>query len=269
VGREAAGWLVLPGAFRSARRYNPLLLQTIHVNIILFRSPEVELPLPRRDPRAQHILTVLRRRPGETFDAGLINGPRGKGTLVAVETERILITFSWGEPPPPLHPLTVLVGLPRPQTARDILREVTALGTAAIHFFRPEKGEASYARSALWTSGAWEECVISGAAQAFCTRLPEVTHGRPLAEILAALPAGSTRLALDNYESPAALSRTPVAADQPVVLALGAERGWSAGERAQLRENHFALVHLGERVLRTETACIAAVALLKARRSWI
>ncbi len=239
------------------------------MNIILFRSPEVQLPLPRRDPRAQHILTVLRRRPGDTFDAGVVNGPRGKGTLVAVEEGRLLITFSWGESPPPLSPLTLLIGLPRPQTARDILREATSLGVAAMHFIRTEKGEASYARSALWTSGAWEECVINGAAQAFCTRLPEVTHGRTLAETLTALPGASARLALDNYESPAALSRTPAVAGQPVVLALGAERGWSAGERTQLRESGFAFVHLGERVLRTETACIAAVALLKAQRGWL
>ena len=171
------------------------------MNIILFRSPEVELPLPRRDPRAQHILRVLRRRPGDTFEAGLVDGPRGKGTLVAVEAERLLITFSWGESPAPLSPLTLVIGLPRPQTARDILREATALGVAAMHFIRTEKGDPGYARSTLWASGAWADCVINGAAQAFCTRLPDITHGRMLAEVLAALPADSTRLALDNYEA--------------------------------------------------------------------
>ena len=51
------------------------------VNIILFSPHEVELPLSRHDPRARHILEVLRRRPGGDFDAGLINGARGKATL--------------------------------------------------------------------------------------------------------------------------------------------------------------------------------------------
>ena len=269
VGGDASGWLALPGAFRPARCYNLLLLQTIHVNIILFRSPEVELPLPRQDPRARHILAVLRRRPGDTFDAGLMNGPRGKGTLVAVEAEHLVLSFAWGASPPPLNPLTLLVGLPRPQTARDILREATALGVAAMHFVRTTKSETGYAGSSLWTSGAWEECVISGAAQAFCTRLPAVTHGQALGEAVAQLPARSTRLALDNYESPVALSQTPVPAGSPVVLALGAERGWSAAERTELRQAGFAFVHLGERVLRTETAGIAAIALLKAKCGWI
>lgn len=235
------------------------------MNIILFRPSEVELPLPRSDPRAQHLLAVLRRQPGDTFDAGIINGPRGKGTVIAVEEGRVLITFVWGESPPAPAPLTLLIGLPRPQTARDILREATALGVAALHFVRTEKGEASYADSSLWRSGVWEECVINGAAQAFCTRLPEVSHGRSLAEILAARPAGELRLALDNYESPAALSGIAVPAGQAVVLAFGAERGWSAAERTMLRESGFTFVHLGERVLRTETACLAAITLIRAK----
>ena len=41
--------------------------------------------------------------------------------------------------------------------------------------------------------------------------------------------------------------------------------GWSARDRAFLRANGFALAHLGTRVLRTETAVVAAVALVKAR----
>lgn len=235
------------------------------MNIILFRPSEVELPLPRGDPRVHHLLAVLRRQPGDTFDAGLINGPRGKGTLVSVGEERVVITFVWGESPPTPVPLTLLVGLPRPQTARDILREATALGVAAMHFVRTEKGEASYAGSSLWHSGGWEECVINGAAQAFCTRLPEVTHGRPLTDVIAAQPAGGIRLALDNYESPAPLSQVAVPAGRPVVLAFGAERGWSPAERILLRESGFTFVHLGERVLRTETACLAAITLIRAK----
>lgn len=238
------------------------------MNIILFRPHEVELPLSRHDPRARHILDILRRRPGDTFDAGLINGPRGRGTLVSIENELLFITFVWGEFPPPPCPLTLVIGLPRPQTARDILRDATTLGVAALHFVCTDKGEPSYARSKLWQGGEWERHVLTGAEQAFCTRLPEVTHGRALAEILAGLPAGSARLALDNYEAPAALGTCPLAGSPAAVLALGAERGWSDAERERLRSAGFAFAHLGPRVLRTETACVAAITLLKARLGW-
>lgn len=238
------------------------------MNIILFRPHEVELPLPRHDPRAGHILEVLRRRPGDTFDAGLINGPRGRGTLVAVEKELLLITYAWGESPPAPSPLTLMIGLPRPQTARDILRDATTLGVAALHFICTDKGEPSYARSKLWQGGAWERHVITGAEQAFCTRLPEVTHGRALGEVLAGLPAGSARIALDNYEAPTPLGTCNLLGYKSAVLALGAERGWSEAERARLRSAGFAFAHLGPRVLRTETACVAAITLIKARLGW-
>jgi 16S rRNA (uracil1498-N3)-methyltransferase len=240
------------------------------LNLILFELAETEAPLPRSDPRAQHILDVLRRDVGDTFDAGLVNGPRGKGTLVAIEAEDLRLTFAWGESPPPLDPIILVIGLPRPQTARKILQEATALGVQALHFFRSEKGEANYGQSTLWSSGEWRRHLLAGAAQAFDTRLPEVTHGQSLAEVLTLLPSSSARVALDNYEAGLPLSQFHAASEitgwaSPVILALGPERGWSAKERDLLRANRFTLAHLGARVLRTETAVIAAVVLMRAR----
>lgn len=236
------------------------------MNIILFSPEEVQLPLSGKDSRARHILEVLRRKPGDTFDAGLINGPRGKGTLRAVGTDgTLMLSFAWGDPPPSLAPLRLVVGLPRPQTARDILREGAALGVAAMDFVRTERGEPSYAQSSLWSSREWESLLVAGATQAFCTRLPAVRHGHTLAEALKTLPAGCTRLVLDNYESPQPLGRTAVAAGVPVVLAIGSERGWTEAERELLLSREFLFVHLGARVLRTETACIAAISVLRAK----
>jgi 16S rRNA (uracil1498-N3)-methyltransferase len=208
---------------------------------------------------------VLRRRQGDLFDAGVINGPRGKGRLEKIAPATITCSFAWGEPPPPLDPILLLIGLPRPQTARKILQEATSLGVRALHFFTAEKAEPSYARSTLWTSGEWRRHLVAGAEQAFCTRLPELSHGLTLAAALEKIPPAATRLALDNYEAPAPLGQGQLLADSPVVLALGSERGWSAAERDFLRAKKFSLVHLGSRVLRTETAVVAAVALVKAR----
>ena len=236
------------------------------MNLLLFQSDEIPRPLARTDVRAQHLLQVLRRQPGDKFACGLINGPRGQGTLVAIAADALTLSFVWGEAPPPADPIMLLIGLPRPQTARDILRDATALGVAALHFVATEKSEPSYARSTLWTSGEWRQRLIAGAEQAFCTRVPEVTHSQPLAAVLAALPNGITRLALDNYEAATALTATPVSATVPTALALGPERGWTAGDRAVLRAAGFTLVHLGSRVLRTETAVIAALTLLKSAR---
>jgi RsmE family RNA methyltransferase len=248
------------------------------LNLVLFEPAEISIPLPRSDPRARHVLDVLRRNPGDTFDAGLVNGPRGKATLTAVKPESLALTFAWGEAPPPLSPLTLLIGLPRPQTARKILQDATALGAGALHFVATERAEPSYANSTLWSSGEWRRHLLAGAAQAFCTRLPEVTFAHGLREAITALPPEAVRVALDNYESPASLAITlkpfttanrASPAAPPVVLALGSERGWAAAERDLLRANGFALAHLGSRVLRTETACVAAIAIVKSTLGWL
>lgn len=232
------------------------------MNLILFEPAEVQHPLPRTDPRAAHLLEVLRRREGDSFDAGLVNGPKGKGTLSAIGASSLTLNFSWGATPPPLDPVTLIIGLPRPQTARKILAEATALGVQTLHFVRTEKGEPSYGQSTLWSSGEWRRHLIAGAEQAFDTRLPEITFDRSFAEAVHAVGGSGSLIALDNYESPQPLARLPLHA--PVVLALGPERGWSAEERDLLRARNFAFAHLGSRVLRMETAVVAAVALVKA-----
>lgn len=237
------------------------------MNLLLFRPDEIERPLPATDPRARHLLEVLRRRAGGEFDAGVVNGARGRGRLEHIAPDALTLSFQWTEPPPADAPLTLLLGLPRPQTARDILRDATTLGATALHFVATEKSEPSYARSSLWRDGEWERHVLAGAGQAFSTLVPAVTSGRPLADCLATLPAAGPRLALDNYEATAALAGQRFAPAEPLVLALGPERGWGPADRAALRAAGFAQVHLGPRVLRLETAVIAALTLAQAARS--
>jgi len=236
------------------------------VNIILLHPEEIARPLPKQDPRAEHILKVLRRQIDDTFDVGLINGPRGKATLVAINSDDLELAYTWSAEPPPADPLTLIIGLPRPQTARKILQEAATLGVSAIHFVLTQRGEASYAQSTLWSSGEWRRHVQAGVAQAFCTRIPAVTHGQTLEATIAALPLDSTHLALDNYEATTALSKSNLLGYSSVVVALGAERGWAPKERDLLRQTGFTIAHLGERVLRLETAVTAAVAIIKAHR---
>jgi RsmE family RNA methyltransferase len=236
------------------------------VNLLLFRPAETARPLPLADPRARHLLTVLRRAPGEPFDAGLVNGPRGRGRITAATGTELHLAFEWETGIPAADAVTLLVGLPRPQTARDILREATALGVAALRFIATERTEPGYAQSSLWRDRGWEEPVLAGAAQAFSTLVPDVSAGAALGETLAALPAGPIRLALDNYEATAPLAGWQAPAATPVILALGPERGWGPRDRAALRAAGFELRHLGSRVLRLETAVVAALTLVKAGR---
>lgn len=210
------------------------------------------------------MLGVLHREAGDTFDAGLVDGPRGKGRILTISADLLTLEFSWEPMTTAVAPIRLIVGMPRPQTARDILRDVCTLGVAAIDFVLTERGDRNYARSTLWVSGEWRRHLLLGAEQAFEPRLPQVSHGQSLRAVLAALPPGGTRLALDNYESPRALGAIESVAS-PTTVVIGSERGWSGPERDLLRGTDFVFVHLGPRVLRTETACISALTLVRAK----
>ncbi len=247
------------------------------MNLVLFEPGEPIAPLPATDPRTQHILKILRRAPGDTFVAGLVNGPLGTATLLAADAAALTLAFSPTHEPPPLPPVTLLAGLPRPQTARDLLRDTTTLGVSCIHFVATERSDPNYAASALWTSGEWRRHALAGAAQACDTRLPAVTWTHTLASALATLPpqasAKESRLALDNYEATTSLASAlsgqtmppPSSIVHPLVLALGPERGWGPADRTALRAAGFTLCSLGPRVLRLETAAVAALSLAHAR----
>ncbi len=237
------------------------------MNVILFEEAEVGVPLPRTDPRAVHIETILKRAAGERFDAGIVDGAMGKGWIESADQDSLILGFAWTGQPPALSGLQAVIGLPRPQTARKVLQEATSLGLGRITFFQAERGEPSYASSTLWSDGEWRRILVNGASQAFDTRLPVVTHCASLARALAGLPMGTPVIALDNYEATGPLSLVAAAKMLPIVLALGAERGWSAAERDLLRARGAALAHLGARVLRVETALIAGIAVLQAGRS--
>src|SRR5579871_1395156 len=154
------------------------------VNLILFDPGELDRPLPLSDPRAAHLIRVLRRGVGDRFDAGIVGGPRGKGVVRSLTNDAVGLAFEPGAIPPPPDPIHLLIALPRPQTARKILNEAAALGGASLRFFRGEKGEPGYSQSSLWTSGEWRRHLMAGAAQAFDPHLPEVGHFDGLADAI-------------------------------------------------------------------------------------
>ena len=66
------------------------------MNLILCEPPELTVPLPRNDPRAEHILKVLRRQIGDTFDVGLTSkfGATENNLLIGAEANKIRFVHS-------------------------------------------------------------------------------------------------------------------------------------------------------------------------------
>ena len=64
------------------------------MNICLFTSEEISKPLNKNDERAQHIIKVLHKTPGDTFDAGIIGGAAGIAQITEISSEG-QISFSF------------------------------------------------------------------------------------------------------------------------------------------------------------------------------
>jgi 16S rRNA (uracil1498-N3)-methyltransferase len=231
------------------------------MNIVLFTEEELDRPLAKDDVRALHVLNVIGCRQGDSFDVGLIDGPRGKARIEAATHRGLDLDFNFSKTVPRLYPVTMIIGLPRPPSARRILKDLTTQGADTLHFVATDKGEKSYMKSRLWTDGEYERLLREGAEQAFCTRLPKVVIHESLTACIEQLGDATDRLALDNYEAAMPLSAFQ-ASQERCVLAIGSERGWSTAERNLLRKNSFKLVNIGDRVLKTETACIAGLTLI-------
>jgi RsmE family RNA methyltransferase len=232
------------------------------MNRILFENLADVYELDARDNRFEHVRGVLRMRPGDQFDVGVINGPAGKATMIALEDDRLRISVKWDarpELPPPVH---LLVGLCRPATARKVLTVAPTLGVRSITFCGTGRSDPAYARSGLWKNEEWRARLIEGVEQAFDTFLPEVRLTDSLSVAVEALPAEGPRLALDVYEGRQALSSVKLPADTPVCLAVGPERGWNRNDRDGLNAAGFQLVSLNERVLRVETAVTVGLTLV-------
>jgi RsmE family RNA methyltransferase len=236
------------------------------VNLVLITEAEVEAGLAVDDPRSRHLLDTVKLIAGETFHVGVENARRGIAKLNAV-SPRVLFSVVWEKTAQRRLPLTVLVGLPRPQTAKKVLHDLASLGAAKIIFFEAGKGDPGYLASSLWKDGEWREHVVKGTEQACSTMVPEVTRFGSLAEALVGLEANAWRLALDPYEAAGAPEISSPA--KAAVLAIGPERGFADEERAALRAAGFSFAHLGDRILRVEAAALVGGALMLAQlRAW-
>ena len=236
------------------------------MNLVLITPDEAAAGLPADDARARHLRETVGLAVGGSFHVGIENGLRGIATITAL-APKLTFAVAWEKTPQARLPLTVLVGLPRPQTAKKVLHDLASLGAARIIFFESAKGDPGYLTSSLWKGGEWREHVLKGAEQACSPLVPEVTRVGSLAEALVGLDANAWKLALDPYEATGApeLSTSAKAA----VLAIGPERGFAETERATLRAAGFGFAHLGDRILRVEAAALVGGALMLAQlRAW-
>ncbi len=242
------------------------------MNLLVLEPEEVGERLPRSDRRVEHVRKILRKKAGDVLAAGIAGGPEGPAPLGLATVEELdekgaRFSFAPESEAPPLRPLALIVGLPRPIQANRILKDLSSLGLSRIVLCGTELGEKSYADSDLYLKGDFRRPLLEGAEQAGSPRLPEVSTSPSLKAALrelAGLPGA--RVALDPYRSRGPLGAwLPGDGDGAVLLAIGSERGWTGRELDELEGARFECRDLGERILKTETAAVAAASIVLAR----
>lgn len=227
------------------------------MNVILL-SPDDLLANHRaciKNPRQlEHIKNIHGAVAGDQLKIGLINGNLGSGLITELSGDAIYLDIDLQQPPPLALPLTLVLGLPRPKMMRRILQTIATLGVKELHLINSYRVEKSYWQTPFLETQAVREQLLLGLEQGCDTQLPNVyLHKRfkPFVEDeLPAIIANTRALVAHPYTATAC----PTQIDYALSLAVGPEGGFIPYEIDLLEKCGFEAVHLGERIMRVETA---------------
>jgi 16S rRNA (uracil1498-N3)-methyltransferase len=212
---------------------------------------------------ANHISRVLRLR--EDDELTLFDGRGGEhgGRIVSFRKDAVQVEVQEHRPVEreSALDLTLVQGVSRGERMDIVMQKATELGVRRIV---PVLTERSVVRLDDGRSERkvqhWRAIVIAACEQCGRNRVPEVASPAGLHETLRALDADSTRVLLSPEGT---LRAKDLAGPSKVTLLIGPEGGLSDNERHAAVAAGFQQVRLGPRILRTETAALAALAALQ------
>jgi 16S rRNA (uracil1498-N3)-methyltransferase len=227
---------------------------TLLIDTTVFALPEIKV----EGDSYRHLFRARRVEAGETLR--VVDG-RGRARLGKVaRVDRTSAAVTLGEPAPSHEPafrLDLLVPTCRLERASWLVEKATELGISGVHFLNTVRAPRDFGEGSL---GRLHRVAIAALEQCHGSRLPEITgpHSwRALANLTAT--AGPRRWFLDTEAAGAGWGEVQ---GESGALLVGPEGGWDPGERNDLLAASWRPVHLGERVLRLETAALAGAALL-------
>lgn len=214
--------------------------------------------------QAHHLLNVLRLKAGDTvilFDG---RGSEYPASIRRIDKSGITLTVSGRRAVSRESPLKALLaqGISSGERMDYTVQKCVELGVAAIQPLLAQRsvvrlaGERAQKRVAHWQSVAAAACEQCGRNQ-----LPAIYPVLPLMSWLATPPAGECLVLSPGAPTPLRDIARPAGA---VTLLVGPEGGWNEEEIAAAQRAGFMPLALGPRVLRTETAAVAALAAMQA-----
>lgn len=240
---------------------------------LIVRVPRLFLPVPLRVgqvielPPAQshHLRRVLRLRLSEPL--ALFNGGalEYRGRVVAMGSTQVSVAIDAEQAVSRESPLAITLAqaLSRAERMDFTIQKSVELGVRRLVPLLTERGVVRFKDERRpRRMEHWSKIIIGACEQSGRLRLPELQEPKPFAEWITQ-PGFGSKLMLDPDAS---LSLASITSGEPeIVLLVGGEGGFCQRERDQAKAAGFIGVHLGPRVLRTETAALVAVSLLQSR----
>ena len=216
-------------------------------------------------PEAHHLRTVLRLKPGDpiTFFDG--TGARYQARIERILKDQVTATIiEHSLDPPPKVSLHLGQALLKGQKMDLILQKATELGVDTIWPFYSEHGIHKPQKDAQMER--WQRIVLEACKQCNRAKPPAIHLPQAITDLLAQSPPCDTRLIFWEHETRQTLDK--IIAEQEtdcrsVLFLLGPEGGFSEAEVACAQKEGFTPVSLGSRILRAETATLAATVILQ------
>lgn len=215
--------------------------------------------------RSHHLVRVLRLKTGESIEACDGLGNRFAATLVEADPKRSVLLLGERQERETESPLAITLAqcLSTAERMDWTIEKAVELGARAIVPLASDRSQVRLdASRAARKHEHWQRIVESACTQSGRAWLPELSPLRTLREFVAQ-PAGGRRLVLAPG-SATPLSSAAIGRGSRLVLLAGPESGFSDGELAAATAAGFEPIALGPRILRTETAGLAAIAALQA-----
>jgi 16S rRNA (uracil1498-N3)-methyltransferase len=224
----------------------------------LAEGAEVEL---EAEP-ARHIARTLRMQPGDTLVLFDGSGSEYPGELIAADKRSVTVRLRAPRAIDRESPLAVELGIAvsRGDRVDQVVQKATELGIARIAPLLTARGLNLPADRREKKRGHWQRIAESACEQCGRNRVPAIAAPQPLADWVDSVDA-PLRLVLDPRAEPRDLPAYAGA----VALLCGPEGGLEEEEVTRAQAAGFGTLALGPRVLRTETAPLAALAALQAR----
>lgn len=211
-----------------------------------------------RGAEAAHLGRVLRATPG--MRAEVVAGENlWLAEIREVLEEEIAFTLLEQIPAESALPLTLLLAVFKFDRFEWAVEKATELGVARIVPLVARRTEKHLAQAAAARVERWRRIAHEAAKQSRRADLPVIDDPLRLQDALARETHG-TRLLLAEREHTVLLTDA-LNTQEPVTLAIGPEGGWTEDEELSFRTAGWHGVSLGPRILRAETAAIAAVAI--------